>query len=92
MNQILETIPISDEVSDLVQKLGSFYTEVDRDGEEAEESDVERRPFTRPFAQHTGNINYGGSYDNSTLEHNTGSALLFNWDVIMLLALARSHG
>lgn len=55
--QILETIPISDEVSDLVQKLGNFYTEVYRDGEEAEESDVDRRPFTRPFAQHTtGNI------------------------------------
>lgn len=57
-SQILETIPISDEVSDLVQKLGNFYTEVYRDGEEAEESDVDRRPFTRPFAQHTtGNMN-----------------------------------
>lgn len=68
MYQILETIPISDEVSDLVQKLGNFYTEVDRDGEEAEESGVDRRPFTRPFAQHTGNINDGRSHDNSTLE------------------------
>ncbi|XP_026168449.1 acyl-CoA-binding domain-containing protein 5-like isoform X3 [Mastacembelus armatus] len=46
---ILETIPISDEVSDLVQKLGNFYTEVD--GEE-EENEVDRRPFTRPFANH----------------------------------------
>ncbi|XP_070774819.1 acyl-CoA-binding domain-containing protein 5A-like [Enoplosus armatus] len=49
---ILETIPISDEVSDLVQKLGNFYTEVDREGEESEENEVDRRPFTRPFAQH----------------------------------------
>ncbi|XP_045901986.1 acyl-CoA-binding domain-containing protein 5A-like isoform X2 [Micropterus dolomieu] len=50
---ILETIPISDEVSDLVQKLGNFYTEVDGEGEEAEENEVDRRPFTRPFAQHS---------------------------------------
>ncbi|XP_044074619.1 acyl-CoA-binding domain-containing protein 5A-like isoform X2 [Siniperca chuatsi] len=49
---ILETIPISDEVSDLVQKLGNFYTEVDGEGEEAGENEVDRRPFTRPFAQH----------------------------------------
>ncbi|XP_022610899.1 acyl-CoA-binding domain-containing protein 5-B-like isoform X2 [Seriola dumerili] len=49
---ILETIPISDEVTDLVQKLGNFYTEVDGEEEEAEESEVERRPFTRPFAKH----------------------------------------
>ncbi|XP_018532916.1 acyl-CoA-binding domain-containing protein 5A isoform X2 [Lates calcarifer] len=49
---ILETIPISDEVSDLVQKLGNFYTEVDGEGEEAEENEVDRRPFTMPFAKH----------------------------------------
>ncbi|KAM3604369.1 uncharacterized protein V6R79_010060 [Siganus canaliculatus] len=48
---ILETMPISDEVSDLVQMLGNFYTEVD-DGEEAEEHEMDKRPFTRPFAQH----------------------------------------
>ncbi len=54
--QILETIPVSDEVSDLVQKLGNFYTEIDGEGEEAEENEVDRRPFTRPFAQHTGNV------------------------------------
>ncbi|KAM7378925.1 hypothetical protein PAMP_004513 [Pampus punctatissimus] len=47
---ILETIPISDEVSDLVQKLGNFYTEIE--GEEAEENAVDRKPFTRPFANH----------------------------------------
>ncbi|XP_075876826.1 acyl-CoA-binding domain-containing protein 5-B-like isoform X1 [Nelusetta ayraudi] len=60
---ILETIPISDEVSDLVQELGTFYTEVYRDGEEAEsESGVDTRPFTRPFAQqHTG---YGDLWDD----------------------------
>ncbi|XP_035026521.1 acyl-CoA-binding domain-containing protein 5 isoform X2 [Hippoglossus stenolepis] len=49
---ILETIPISDEVSDLVQKLGNFYIETDGEGEEAEENEVDRRAFTRPFAQH----------------------------------------
>lgn len=53
-HQILETIPISEEVSDLVQKLGGFYTEVDTEGEEAEENGVDRRPFTRPFAEHAG--------------------------------------
>ncbi|KAM8727881.1 acyl-CoA-binding domain-containing protein 5A-like isoform 1-T1 [Acanthopagrus schlegelii] len=50
---ILETMPISDEVSDLVCELGDFYTEVDREGEEAEENEVDQRPFTRPFASHT---------------------------------------
>ncbi|XP_041848090.1 acyl-CoA-binding domain-containing protein 5A-like isoform X7 [Melanotaenia boesemani] len=44
---ILETIPISDDVSELVQKLGNFYTEVD--GEEEEGNEVDKRPFTRPF-------------------------------------------
>ncbi|XP_029381398.1 acyl-CoA-binding domain-containing protein 5A-like isoform X1 [Echeneis naucrates] len=48
---ILETIPISDEVSDLVQKLGNFYAEVDVEEEEAEENEIDRRPFTRPFAK-----------------------------------------
>ncbi|XP_031721179.1 acyl-CoA-binding domain-containing protein 5-like isoform X3 [Anarrhichthys ocellatus] len=47
---ILETIPVSDEVSDLVEKLGNFYAEVDREGEEDDE--VDSRPFTRPFANH----------------------------------------
>ncbi|XP_056276171.1 acyl-CoA-binding domain-containing protein 5A-like isoform X2 [Pseudoliparis swirei] len=52
---ILETIPISDEVSDLVEKLGNFYTEVNRGEEEEEEEEEEdneedQRPFTRPFA------------------------------------------
>ncbi|XP_047444923.1 acyl-CoA-binding domain-containing protein 5A-like isoform X2 [Mugil cephalus] len=51
---ILETIPVSEEVSDLVQKLGNFYTEAEGDGEEAEENEVDRRPFTRPFAGHNG--------------------------------------
>ena len=52
--QILETIPVSDDVSELVQKLGSFYTEVDGEGEEVEENEVDKRPFTRPFAGHAG--------------------------------------
>ncbi|KAL7386896.1 hypothetical protein ABVT39_015293 [Epinephelus coioides] len=50
---ILETIPISDEVSDLVQELGNFYTEVDGRGEDSEDNEVDRRPFTRPFAGHS---------------------------------------
>ncbi|XP_054870025.1 acyl-CoA-binding domain-containing protein 5-like isoform X2 [Amphiprion ocellaris] len=49
---ILETIPISEEVSDLVQRLGNFYTEVEEEGEEAEENGIQKRPFTRPFAKH----------------------------------------
>ncbi|XP_070700540.1 acyl-CoA-binding domain-containing protein 5A-like [Pempheris klunzingeri] len=48
---ILETIPISDEVSDLVSKLGDFFAEVDGEEEEADEKEVDKRPFTRPFAQ-----------------------------------------
>ncbi|XP_072220327.1 acyl-CoA-binding domain-containing protein 5-B-like isoform X1 [Leuresthes tenuis] len=51
---ILETIPVSDDVSELVQKLGSFYTEVDGAGEGLEENEVDKRPFTRPFAGHAG--------------------------------------
>ncbi|XP_076018192.1 acyl-CoA-binding domain-containing protein 5A-like isoform X2 [Genypterus blacodes] len=45
---ILETIPVSDEVSDLVQKLGSFYTLIE--GDEDEDIEADKRPFTRPFA------------------------------------------
>ncbi|KAK7945057.1 hypothetical protein WMY93_000785 [Mugilogobius chulae] len=50
---ILETIPISSEVTDLVQKLGNFFTEVESNDEDSEENEVDRRPFTRPFAKHT---------------------------------------
>ncbi|KAM4729066.1 acyl-CoA-binding domain-containing protein 5-B-like isoform 2-T3 [Anableps anableps] len=46
---ILETIPISEEVTELVQRLGNFYTEVNGEGEENE---AVKRPFTRPFAEH----------------------------------------
>lgn len=53
-SQILETIPISNEVTDLVQKLGNFYTEVESNGEDVEENEVDKRPFTRPFAKYTG--------------------------------------
>ncbi|KAM4551667.1 acyl-CoA-binding domain-containing protein 5-B-like isoform 2-T2 [Odontesthes bonariensis] len=51
---ILEAIPVSDDVSELVQKLGSFYTQVDGEGEEVEENEVDKRPFTRPFEGHAG--------------------------------------
>ncbi|XP_033837834.2 acyl-CoA-binding domain-containing protein 5A-like [Periophthalmus magnuspinnatus] len=50
---ILETIPISSEVTELVQKLGNFFTEVESNNEDAEENEVDKRPFTRPFAKHT---------------------------------------
>ncbi|XP_072297192.1 acyl-CoA-binding domain-containing protein 5-B-like [Eucyclogobius newberryi] len=50
---ILETIPISSEVTDLVQKLGNFFTEVESNDEDAEENEVDKRPFTRPFARYT---------------------------------------
>nr|XP_040028354.1 acyl-CoA-binding domain-containing protein 5-B-like isoform X4 [Gasterosteus aculeatus aculeatus] len=50
IQRILETIPMSDEVSDLVKKLGNFYAESDREEDEDEENEVDRRPFTRPFA------------------------------------------
>ncbi|KAM9845447.1 acyl-CoA-binding domain-containing protein 5A-like [Aulostomus maculatus] len=60
---ILETIPVSDEVSDLVQRLGNFYTEVegDRDEDEGGDHEVDRRPFTRPFAKQAG---YGDLWDD----------------------------
>ncbi|XP_012723866.2 acyl-CoA-binding domain-containing protein 5A [Fundulus heteroclitus] len=48
---ILETIPISEEVAELVQRLGNFYTQVDGEGEE-EGNEADTRPFTRPFAGH----------------------------------------
>ena len=48
--QILETIPVSEEVSELVAKLGNFYSEVDGAGEQVEQNEVDRRAFTRPFA------------------------------------------
>ncbi|XP_068557637.1 acyl-CoA-binding domain-containing protein 5A-like isoform X2 [Cebidichthys violaceus] len=69
---ILETIPVSDEVSDLVEKLGNFYAEVDRDGEGEEDSEVDSRPFTRPFANHAG---YGDLWaDVQNLGENDSSA------------------
>lgn len=46
---------MSDEVSDLVKKLGNFYAESDREEDEDEENEVDRRPFTRPFANNAGN-------------------------------------
>lgn len=52
--QILETVPVSDEVSDLVQKLGNFYTEVE--GDEGEDNEVDKRPFTRPFTSNAGTL------------------------------------
>lgn len=67
--QILETIPISDEVSDLIQTLDNFYTVVDgeEDEAEAEENGVDRKPFTRPFAQHAGIVQAQRCRNNYTL-------------------------
>ncbi|XP_060939636.1 acyl-CoA-binding domain-containing protein 5A-like [Limanda limanda] len=80
---ILETIPISDEVSDLVQKLGNFYIEIDGEGEEAEENEVDRRDFTRPFANHADELikpfkkptmeGYGDLWDDIQNLQNTDS-------------------
>ncbi|XP_030220565.1 acyl-CoA-binding domain-containing protein 5 isoform X2 [Gadus morhua] len=47
---ILETIPVSEEVSELVEKLGNFYSEVDGAGDQVEQNEVDKRAFTRPFA------------------------------------------
>uniref|UniRef100_A0A1A8BZD7 Acyl-Coenzyme A binding domain containing 5b n=2 Tax=Nothobranchius kadleci TaxID=1051664 RepID=A0A1A8BZD7_NOTKA len=44
---ILEAIPVSEDVSELVEKLGDFYTEGEEVGWE-----TDTRPFTRPFAEH----------------------------------------
>ncbi|XP_038134799.1 acyl-CoA-binding domain-containing protein 5A-like [Cyprinodon tularosa] len=52
---ILETIPISEEVTELVQRLGNFYTQVDEE-EEEEGNEIDKRPFTRPFAEHAGEL------------------------------------
>ncbi|XP_049453255.1 acyl-CoA-binding domain-containing protein 5A-like isoform X3 [Epinephelus fuscoguttatus] len=82
---ILETIPISDEVSDLVQELGNFYTEVDGRGEDSEDNEVDRRPFTRPFAGHSDELlkqlhqptmeGYGDLWDDiQNLQENDSSA------------------
>ncbi|XP_061790869.1 acyl-CoA-binding domain-containing protein 5-B-like isoform X1 [Nerophis lumbriciformis] len=46
---ILETMPVSNEVAELVQKLGNFYTDVVED--EGERDEMDSRLFTRPFAQ-----------------------------------------
>ncbi|XP_042354325.1 acyl-CoA-binding domain-containing protein 5A-like [Plectropomus leopardus] len=82
---ILETIPISDEVSDLIQKLDNFYAEVDGRGEEDEENVVDRRAFTRPFANHSDELirqchkptmeGYGDLWDDiQNLQENDSSA------------------
>ena len=52
--QILETIPVSEEVSELVEKLGNFYSEVDGAGDQVEQNEVDKRAFTRPFADCAG--------------------------------------
>uniref|UniRef100_A0AAV2JTX7 ACB domain-containing protein n=1 Tax=Knipowitschia caucasica TaxID=637954 RepID=A0AAV2JTX7_KNICA len=67
---ILETIPISNEVTDLVRKLGNFFTEAESNDEDTEENEVDRRPFTRPFANHTEQViqptiqGYGDLWDD----------------------------
>ncbi|XP_061746128.1 acyl-CoA-binding domain-containing protein 5-like [Nerophis ophidion] len=46
---ILETMPVSNEVAELVQKLGNFYTDVFED--EGERDEMDSRLFAGPFAQ-----------------------------------------
>ena len=41
---------MSEEVSELVAKLGNFYAEVDGAGDQVEQNEVDKRAFTRPFA------------------------------------------
>ncbi|XP_062337618.1 acyl-CoA-binding domain-containing protein 5A-like [Osmerus eperlanus] len=48
---ILETLPMTEEVSALLELLGNFYEEVEGGAEQEEE---DRRPFTRPFASASG--------------------------------------
>ncbi|KAK1878671.1 Acyl-CoA-binding domain containing protein 5A [Dissostichus eleginoides] len=72
IQMILETIPISDEVSDLVQKLGNFYTDGEREEGEAEDHEVDSRPFTRPFANHAG---YGDLWDDIQNVHGSDSTV-----------------
>ncbi|XP_046883357.1 acyl-CoA-binding domain-containing protein 5-like isoform X5 [Hypomesus transpacificus] len=47
---ILETLPMTEEVSALLELLGNFYEEVEGGAEEEEEEEEDKRPFTRPFA------------------------------------------
>ncbi|CAL8280950.1 unnamed protein product [Lota lota] len=58
---ILETIPISEEVSELVEKLGNFYSEVDGAGDQVEKNEVDKRYFTRPF---TGCAGFGDLWED----------------------------
>ncbi|XP_033993266.1 acyl-CoA-binding domain-containing protein 5A-like isoform X1 [Trematomus bernacchii] len=85
IQMILETIPISDEVSDLVQKLGNFYTDGEREEGEAEDHEVDSRPFTRPFANHADELNrqlkkptmegYGDLWDDIQNVHENDSTV-----------------
>ena len=88
--QILETIPISDEVSDLVQTLGNFYTEVDGEREEGEDTDVDSRPYTRPFANHAGNLHDRRCHDKKAV-YNNRRALLLRWMNSLVNSLCTSH-
>ena len=52
--KILETLPMTEEVSALLELLGNFYEEVEGGAEEEEEEEEDKRPFTRPFASASG--------------------------------------
>ncbi|XP_077391781.1 acyl-CoA-binding domain-containing protein 5-B-like [Festucalex cinctus] len=85
---ILETMPISTEVSDLVQLLGNFYMEEEEEEEEdgGEENEVDSRTFTRPFAKQAELLSpkkptmegYGDLWDDIQNFHEEESSLSFN--------------
>lgn len=82
-------MPISDEVADLVQTLGNFYTEVDGEREEADESEVDSRPFTRPFANHAGNVHDQQCHNKSSIQ--SRESTVAQVDVVLLLILFVRH-
>ncbi|XP_046883354.1 acyl-CoA-binding domain-containing protein 5A-like isoform X2 [Hypomesus transpacificus] len=63
---ILETLPMTEEVSALLELLGNFYEEVEGGAEEEEEEEEDKRPFTRPFA--SASVGFGGPTDKPLME------------------------
>ncbi|XP_019733365.1 acyl-CoA-binding domain-containing protein 5A-like isoform X3 [Hippocampus comes] len=81
---ILETMPVSNEVSDLVRQLGNFYLEEEEGG--GEENEAECRPFTRPFAKQAEPVSpkkpamegYGDLWDDIQNFQEEESSMSFN--------------
>ncbi|XP_077413084.1 acyl-CoA-binding domain-containing protein 5-B-like isoform X2 [Vanacampus margaritifer] len=83
---ILETMPVSNEVSDLVQQLGNFYMEEEEEDDGGEENEVDSRTFTRPFAKEADLVSpmkpamegYGDLWDDIQNFEEEESGLSFN--------------